>query len=258
MSEALLALPFGLAIGLSLGLVGGGGSVLAVPVLVYVLGQGVKEATTSSLLIVGATSLVGGLDHARGGRVRWRLVLGFGLAGAPGTVAGTVLNRAVGSETLLFAFSLLLLAAAYAMIRRRGDGEGRGRGEDPRGRTLWLNAVPAGLGVGVLTGFFGVGGGFVVVPALTLIFGLGMAVAVGSSLFVIVLMSAAAFAAHLSSGQVDWTVAGAFTGAAMVGVVGGSRLGERLSGRRLSQGFAVLLVLVAAFLIVRSVTALTG
>ena len=121
MRDALLALPFGLAIGVLLGLVGGGGSILAVPILVYVLGEPVKRATTESLLIVGVTALVGALAAARAGRVRWRVGLAFAAAGAATSVAGTALNRLVNSHTILLAFAVLLVAAAYGMLRRRPD-----------------------------------------------------------------------------------------------------------------------------------------
>jgi uncharacterized membrane protein YfcA len=118
-SGALLALPFGLGIGLLLGLVGGGGSILAVPVLVYVLGQPVKAATTESLLIVGTAALVGAADYARSGRVQIKTALAFGGAGAGGAIVGTALNRLVNGRALLLAFALLLLTAAAAMLRRR-------------------------------------------------------------------------------------------------------------------------------------------
>ena len=121
MSGALLALPFGLAIGLLLGLVGGGGSILAVPVLVYLLDQPVKEATTESLLVVGAAALVGAIDHARIGRVQLKTAVAFGSAGAAGAIAGTALNRLVSERLLLLAFALLLLVAAAAMLLRPTD-----------------------------------------------------------------------------------------------------------------------------------------
>jgi uncharacterized membrane protein YfcA len=120
MRTALLALPFGLAIGVLLGLVGGGGSILAVPVLVYVLGQPVHEATTESLFVVGAAALVGAVDHARVGNVRIKTVLAFGLAGAAGAIGGSALNRLVDGRVILLAFAALLLLAAWAMQRQKG------------------------------------------------------------------------------------------------------------------------------------------
>ena len=255
MSAALLAVPFGIAIGVSLGLVGGGGSILALPVLVYVLGEPVKAATTESLLIVGVTALLGGLDHARSGRVRWRTALTFGSAGALGGLGGTALNRLVGSRAILLGFALLLLVAAAAMVRSRGEPQ---RAEvRARGRALWLRILPIGLGTGVLTGFFGVGGGFAIVPALTLLLALPLRVAVGTSLIVIAIASAGALAAHLASGSIDWAVAGAFAAAAVAGALVGSRAGRRVPARRLAQALATLVVGVAIFLVVESARALT-
>ena len=254
MHDALLALPFGLAIGVSLGLVGGGGSILAVPVLVYVLGEPVKEATTASLAIVGTTALVGAADHIRGGGVRVRVALAFGAAGALGALAGTALNRVASGSSILIAFAVVMLAAAYALIR--GRGEGRGDEAEARGRTLALRVIPAGIGIGVLTGFFGVGGGFVIVPALVLLLGLPMTVAIGTSLLVIALTSASALVAHLATGRVDWAVVASFTAAAIAGEIAGSRVGSRLSSARLTQVFAVLIVGVALFLIAKNVAAL--
>jgi uncharacterized membrane protein YfcA len=253
MHNALLALPFGLAIGVSLGLVGGGGSILAVPVLVYVLGEPVKEATTASLAIVGTTALIGAADHIRGGGVRVRLALAFGAAGALGALAGTALNRVASGSSILIAFAVVMLAAAYALIR--GRGEGSGDEAEARGRTLALRVIPAGVGIGVLTGFFGVGGGFVIVPALVLLLGLPMTVAIGTTLLVIALTSASALVAHLATGRVDWAVVASFTAAAIAGEIAGSRVGNRLSSARLTQVLAVLIVGVALFLIAKNVAA---
>ncbi len=255
MQSALLALPFGLAIGISLGLVGGGGSILAVPVLVYVIGEPVKEATTASLAIVGATALVGAADHLRSGGVRIRIALAFGAAGAGGAFAGTALNHLASDSSILIAFAVVMLAAAYALVRGRGEGRDEQAVGDPR--TLALRVIPAGVAIGILTGFFGVGGGFVIVPALVLLLGLPMKVAVGTSLLAIALTSASALIAHLLvSGGVHWTVVAVFTAAAIAGEIVGSRVGRRLSSARLSQVFAALLVAVAIFLIAKNVVAL--
>lgn len=249
--DVVLALPFGLAIGLSLGLVGGGGSILAVPVLVYVLGEDVKAATTTSLLVVGATALVGGLDHARGGHVRWRIALAFAAAGTIGALLGTALNRAASPDLILFLFALLLLAAAHGMVRGRALMSRQGW---ESGAALAVKVALAGLGVGALTGFFGVGGGFLIVPALALLLALPMDTAVGTSLIVIALTSAGALLAHLASGSIDWTPAAALTASAVVGALAGSRLGEHVPNERLRQGFAALIVVVGLFLLGVSLT----
>lgn len=246
MSGALLALPFGLAVGLLLGLVGGGGSILAVPVLVYVLGQPVKAATTESLLIIGTAALVGAAAYARSGRVQIRTGLAFGAAGAAGAIAGTALNRLVSDRALLLAFVPLLLAAAAAMLRRPPDLPEPGR------KLSLVRVAPTGLATGVLTGFFGVGGGFVIVPALVLLLGLPITLAVGTSLLVIALTSGAALASHLASGSIDWTIAVAFTGAAIAGALAGRRLGATVSAERLGHLFALLLVAIAVFLVAKN------
>ena len=251
MAGEVLALPFGVAIGVLLGLVGGGGSILAVPVLVYVLGQPVHAATTESLFVVGAAALVGAADHARVGNVRIKTALTFGLAGGAGAIGGSALNRVVGGHIILLAFAALLLLAAWAMQRRRGL-----TAEPNRRPQAQLRAAATGLLTGLLTGFFGVGGGFVIVPALVLLLGLPITLAVGTSLAIIALTSASALAAHLASGRIDWGIATAFAAAAIAGALLGRRLGGRLDQRRLGTLFALLLVGVAVLLVVENVRTL--
>lgn len=253
MRDALLALPFGLAIGVLLGLVGGGGSILAVPILVYVLGEPVKRATTESLLIVGVTALVGALAAARAGRVRWRVGLAFAAAGAATAVAGTALNRLVNSHAILLAFAVLLVAAGYGMLRRRPD---RGSPSENPQTPAWSRVAAAGAATGLLTGFFGVGGGFVIVPALALALGLPMTLAIGTSLLVIALTSASALAAHLVSGGINIGLAAAFTAAALIGALVGTRLHGHVPDTRLRQVFASLLLAIAVFLVAKNATTL--
>ncbi len=249
MHDALLALPFGLAIGILLGLVGGGGSILAVPVLVYVLGEPVKRATGESLFIVGVTALVGAIAAARDGRVRVRVALPFAAAGAVSAVAGTVLNRLVEGQVILLGFGVLLLAAAYAMARH--PAARRRTGEDEPG-VDWARVTAAGAATGLLTGFFGIGGGFVIVPALTLVLGLPMTFAVGTSLLVIALTSGSALAAHLATGSINVSLSAAFTVAAIGGAVTGTQLHGRIPEPLLRRLFAALLVTVAAVVIGKS------
>lgn len=252
MTPLILSLAFGALIGLSLGLVGGGGSILTVPILVYAIGQPVQLATTTSLAIVGANALVGVVGHARAGNVLPKTGLAFGAAGFLGAFAGTWLNRRVPEQVLLALFALVMLAAAAAMLRKRGGGaEGEAREEyDARG---WLTLGLSGLGTGFLTGFFGVGGGFVIVPALVLVLGLPMRAAVGTSLLIIALNSASGLVARLGSGGLDWTVTLLFILGGAAGVAVGVRLAGRLPQRRLTQAFAALIVLVAAYVLYRSV-----
>jgi hypothetical protein len=249
-SGALLALPLGLAIGLLLGLVGGGGSILAVPVLVYLLGEPVKDATTESLVVVGAAALVGAADHARIGRVAVRMGLTFGAAGVAGAIAGTALNRIVGGRVILLGFAVILLVAAVGMLRRAPEPPAR------CGTPSFVRVAPAGFGTGVLTGFFGVGGGFVIVPALVLLLGLPLTLAVGTSLLVIALTSAAALAAHLASGSINWIIASTFTGAAIAGALAGRRVGAIVNPQRLGRLFALLLAAIAVVLVAKNLSAL--
>jgi uncharacterized membrane protein YfcA len=248
MRDALLALPFGLAIGIVLGLVGAGGSILAVPVLVYVLGEPVKQATTESLLIVGLTALAGALTAARERRVRWRIGLAFAAAGAAAALAGTALNRLVGSTAILLGFGALLLAAAFAMSRAPD--------RSVRPPQVRARVGAAGAATGLLTGFFGVGGGFLIVPALTLGVSLPMALAVGTSLLVIALTSGAALAAHLASGGIDPSLTAGFAGAAIAGAVAGSRLHTRVPEQLLRRLFAALLAVVGVAVLAANLASL--
>lgn len=251
---ALAALPFGLAIGLSVGLLGGGGSVLAVPVLVYVLGQGVGEATTTSLVVVAAGALAGGLGHAREGSVCWRHALVFSATALPGVIAGTVLGEAVGGATLIAAFAVLMLAAAITMWHKFGaQGGDRGdRGSAPGCPPLRLERdLVAGLAIGLLTGFFGVGGGFLVVPTLALALALSMRLAIGTSLVIITTISLLGFVVHLAAGrELDPGVTVAMTSACVLGAAAGAALTGRIPQRQLGRGFAVLIAGVAAYLLV--------
>lgn len=258
---ALAALPFGLAIGLSLGMLGGGGSVLAVPVLVYVLGQGVHQATTASLVIVTAGAVVGGLGHAREGRVCWRHAVAFTIAALPGVIAGTVLGQAVSGTTLIGAFAVIMLAAAAATWRK-SNGEAGGaadaatRASCPPLRLAQVGV--AGMLVGVMTGFFGIGGGFLIVPALAIALALSMRLAVGTSLTIIAATSVMALTAHLLAGRsLDVGVTAVMTAACIAGALTGVRLAGRVPQRQLGVGFAALVVLVASYLIV-SVALLSG
>ncbi len=249
-----LAILFGILIGVLLGLIGGGGSILTVPILVYVLGEGVHEATAISLVIVGATALFGAIPHARAGRVAGATALLFGGAGIAGAFVGTALNRLVSGPVLLLLFGILMLVVAAQMVFGRKPTESLETGPEQTG-FRWP-VLAAGLTVGVMTGFFGVGGGFLIVPALVLVLGFPMRLAVGTSLVIITINSGAGVAAHLGSGGVDLPLAVLF----IIGGVLGSALGGRAAGRineaQLSRGFAALVVLVGLYLIVQNSIAL--
>jgi uncharacterized membrane protein YfcA len=257
---AWLAALSGLVVGLSLATLGGGGSILTVPILVYLLGQDPHAATTGSLLVVGATALSGAAVHGRAGRVRAREGLTFGLVGVPGALVGARLSAGVDGHLLLSAFTAVMLAAAVAMLlrwRRTRAGEAD-RPPTARPRRSVPLLVATASGVGLLTGFLGVGGGFLIVPALVLVLALPMPEAVGTSLLVITLTSTAALAVRAADGiqsTVDWLVVGWFAAAAIAATLVGGRLVARTPPARLTAAFAVLLLAVAAYTGVRSLPA---
>lgn len=241
--DVLALIIFGLAIGLAIGTVGGGGAVLAVPVLVYVAGLGAHEATTASLAVVAAGAVTGALGQSRRGAVCWKTAAWFASAAVIGSVAGTALNQAVGGAVLLYVFSAVMLLAARATWQRAGEpaaAEG-GCPEAP------LNiVVPAGAAVGVLTGLVGVGGGFVIVPALAIGLHLGLREAMGTSMVIVFVVSIAGLISHLGAGQsLDADVALPMAVATVVGAVVGPYLSAALPLRTLGRGFAGLVVVVA-------------
>lgn len=245
----LLAIPFGLAIGLVVGAVGGGGAILALPVLVYVLDEPVGPASTASLIVVAVAAAVGAAALARDGHVCWRQALAFAPAAAVGSLVGTLAGTEVDGSVLLVAFVPVMLVAAAAMWRRADAspaGEGRRCGIPLAWRTLL-----GGLGVGLLTGFFGVGGGFLIVPVLTLWLGLGLRSAVATSLVIVAVTGVAGLASHLAAGaapDVGLTVALGLSTAA--GALAGALVGRRLPQVVLGRAFAVVIVAVSAFLLV--------
>ncbi len=260
-SRALLASPLGFLIGVSLGALGGGGSILAVPVLVFVAGQKPGAATTTSLFVVGVASLIGAYGHWRSGRVRVGPGLVFGLVGIGGSLAGSALNRRLDGDVLLLAFAGLILVAAWRITvgcpSCTSSGEANAINEPADGtvqtrpRTLAprrvLTIAAAGTFVGFLTGLFGVGGGFVIVPALALVLGFTMPDAVGTSLLVIAVNSAVALAARLGAGPIDWGTTLLFTVAATAGVGVGKRVADRIEPATMQRAFAALLVAVALY-----------
>jgi uncharacterized membrane protein YfcA len=244
-----LAILFGLAIGLVVGTVGGGGAILALPILVYVLNEGVGQASSASLIVVALAAGLGGGALARDGHVCWRIALSFSAPAAAGSVLGTLGNTAVSARALILAFVPIMLVAAAATWRRAGSPAGDAGDECPDVR---LSAVVlSGLAVGVLTGFFGVGGGFLIVPALTIALGVPMRRAIATSLVIITLTALAALASHVAAGaELDVPVTVALASATGVGAIAGTRLGQRLPQAVLGRGFALVVTGIAAFLLV--------
>lgn len=237
---------FGILIGTLLGVVGGGGSILTVPILVYVIGLSAQSATATSLAIVGASALAGAVPHARAGRVNPRVAVLFGLVGFVGAFAGSWLNHQVSGPWILLLFGLLMLGVAARMWRRRRSAAEESATE---ARIGWQ--VPAaGIVVGVLTGFFGVGGGFLIVPALALVLGMPMALAVGTSLVIIAINSVSGLAAHLGTGGFNAEVAFLFIAGGLIGGLLGGRMAGQVDERALSRGFAVLVAAVGLYLFI--------
>jgi uncharacterized membrane protein YfcA len=232
-----LALVLAVLIGVSLGLLGGGGSILTVPILVYVVGLEPRDGIATSLLVVGVTSAVAMLSHARAGRVQFRTGMLFGVASMAGAYAGGRLAHLLSAKALLLAFTAMMFVTALAMMRRRVDAPETTAPQPLRGAAL-ARVSALGVGIGLLTGVIGAGGGFVVVPALVLLCGLPMRTAVGTSLLIIAMNSLAGFAGALSHATIPWTLALAITGAAVLGSFGGTALAGRVKPQALRSGFA--------------------
>jgi len=243
-----------LAIGLSLGLLGSGGSILTVPVLIFLVGESEKVAIAESLAIVGVIAMVGALPFAVRRRIAWRSVVFFGVPGMGGAYLGAALSRYVSGAFQLGLFAVIMFVAAVLMFRPPAVPRDV---QEPRQRAPWKIGVE-GFAVGVLTGFVGVGGGFVIVPALVLLGGLSMHFAVGTSLVIIALKSFTGFAKYLdvlaSLGlAVNWQLIGTF---ALIGALGtfiGNWIGGRVPQQRLREAFAVFLVVMGAFVLYTSI-----
>ncbi len=238
-------------IGLSLGLIGGGGSIITVPVLVYVLGVPAHRAIGMSLAVVGSTALIGALLHHRKGTVAWRTGSVFAVSGIASAYLGSKLTRLVAAPVLLLLFGFLMLVVATVMLTRKDPEEGA----PPHARSL-PRSILAGLAVGFLTGFLGVGGGFLIVPALVLFGGLAMKDAIGTSLFVIAVNCASGLLAHLSAGDADWRLTLMVAALAVAGALVGTALSHRFHPSHLRRIFAWFVVAVALFLIARNYNAL--
>ncbi|MCB9726864.1 MAG: TSUP family transporter [Deltaproteobacteria bacterium] len=246
---ALVAL-LSVVMGLTLGMLGGGGSILAVPILIYVAGLGPKEAIATSLLVVGATSLVCAAQHARAGYVRWRTGLVFGAVGMVGAYGGGWVAQFFSGTVLLLLFAGMMVAAGLAMIRRRPTAELAPPTHEP---SLW-KASGQGLLVGAVTGLIGAGGGFLLVPALVLLGGLGMRAAVGTSTLVIAMNVFAGFAGHAAHVTIDWTLAAWVIGFAVLGSVAGTTLTRRLNPARLRAAFGWFVLAMAGVIVWQQAT----
>ena len=249
----LIAVPLGLLVGAILGLVGAGGSIIAVPALVYGTGLSPREAIPASLIIVGLSSIVAVLPRLRRG-VAWTAAAPVGAAGIPAAWLGAAVGRLLDADALLLAFAVLMVAAGVRML------VGGRRPVAPRRPALLgiriVRGIAVGLGVGLLTGMLGIGGGFIIIPALTLLLGLGMATAVGTSLVIIVVNALAGLSATAGSLGDNWPVVAVFAAAAIIASFVAARFAGRLPDNLVKTVFAILILLVAAFTGVSSAYAL--
>jgi uncharacterized protein len=252
MPDLSLSLALGFGIGVSLGLLGGGGSILTVPALVYIIGQTPQAAVTTSLAIVGANSVVGAYIHNTQGNLNWKVALVFGGAGMGMSYLAAGFSGLFTPAALLVLFGILMVAIAAIMLLQRK------RVEQQTKQSNWLVVIAVGAGVGILTGILGVGGGFLIVPALVMLVGLPMYQAVGTSLVIIAANSLAGFIGHLGSSLLDLSLTLVFVISGLTGTFAGSRLAKRIPAHQLRQIFAVFVLLLAIYLLVDNLPKLWG
>ncbi len=234
-------------IGFSLGIMGGGGSILTVPILVYVLGMDAKLSIALSLAIVGTTSLVGVFNHFRAGNVNLKVAAIFGPVAMAGTFLGAKISKLMSGEAQLILFAIIMLMASFFMIRGRKETEA----DENKKLNIPLLCAQAVV-VGIITGLVGVGGGFMIVPALVLLTGLSMKVAVGTSLFIIALNSFSGFVGYLGMFEIDWAFLAKFSGFSILGILVGSQLVQFISQRMLKKSFGVFLIFMGAFILYKN------
>ena len=240
--------------GLTLGLLGGGGSILTVPILVYALGVDEKSAIATSLLVVGSTSAMALIAHARSGNVSWKTGLTFGAFGMLGAFLGGMAAKFIPGGALLMLFALLMLVTSVAMLRGKKNGGDEREGEDAPEKDLPIAKIALeGTVVGLVTGLVGAGGGFLVVPALVLLGGLSMKRAIGTSLLVIAMKSFAGFAGFAGHVSIDYALTLGFVGAAVVGTLVGVSLARRIEASKLRKGFAIFVLVMAFFILGKQV-----
>lgn len=256
----LAAAVLGIVIGLALGLLGAGGSVLAVPALVYGVGQPVGLAIPASLMIVGLAAAAGLVPRLGQQVVRWSVAGVFGGAGIMAAFAGAAVGRLLAARVLLLAFAVVMVVAAVWMLVQPAQPQpSTAVGRQVNWRAWLPRALGVGAVVGFLTGLFGVGGGFLIVPALLLLLRLEMPVAVGTSLVIVVINAVAGLVAHLpEAAKLNYPVVAVFTGAALVTAVGSALVARRLEAERLRRWFAYLMIAMALFVTVSAVVNSSG
>jgi hypothetical protein len=252
MMQGVLGLASGALVGFSLGLVGGGGSILAVPLMVYVVGvPDAHVAIGTSAIAVAANAAVNLSNHARGGTVVWSCALVFAAAGIVGAFAGSILGKMLEGQKLLALFAIVMLVIAVLMLKTRS------RIGLPDVKMNWANLpaiVGLGIGTGTLSGFFGIGGGFLIVPALMLATGMSIMNAVSSSLVAVTAFGLTTAASYAYSGLISWGLAGLFIAGGIAGGLMGTRSARLLSARRggLNVVFAAVIIAVAIYMLGRN------
>jgi uncharacterized membrane protein YfcA len=257
-AQALLAALSGIAVGFTLGLVGGGGSILAVPLMVYVVGvRSPHIAIGTSALAVAANALAGLVNHARAGNVNWRCGGTYALAGVIGAFAGSSFGKAIDGQKLLFLFALLMIVVAVLMYRSRG-------GEGVEGvvcnRDNFPKVASFGFGTGMLSGFFGIGGGFLIVPGLIASTSMPIYRAIGTSLVAVTAFGLTTALNYALSDLIDWPLAASFIAGGIGGSLIGTTASKRLSAKKgtLNAMFATLVLIVAVYMLIKSWSALNG
>ena len=252
----IIGLILAAGIGISLGLMGGGGSVLALPILVYVMGVEAKSAIAMTLVIVGTVSLIGVIPHWRRGNLNFKKAFMFGAATMLGAYFGAKLAFFVSGTFQLLLFAVMMIIAAGFMIRKSRKSTKPDNNlqyyPQPVCKYCWLWMLTEGLGVGVLTGLVGVGGGFAIVPALVLLGNTPMKEAVGTSLLIIACNSVAGFLGYLGKVPLDWGLMGSFIVAASVGIIVGAYLAQYVKAQQLQKAFGYFLIAVATFILVQN------
>src|SRR5699024_1081812 len=243
----IITFALALVIGVSIGLLGGGGAILAVPVLTYITGLDPAQAIPSSLLIVGVTSAASLIMHALKGRVQWRTGITFGLASMAGAFVGGRLGSSVPAPILMFSFAAVMIAAGTAMVRGRKETVD----DDEAAKLPVIKIVITGAAVGLVSGFVGAGGGFLIVPALALLARLPMKWAVATSLLVTTMQSASGLAGYAVSTPLDWGLALSIAGIAVVGSLLGFWLSSRVPERGLRRGFGIFVLVMAALVVIQ-------
>ncbi len=246
----IVGLILSVVIGFSLGLLGGGGSIITVPVLIYVMGVGAHEAVGMSLAVVGMTSIMGTILHYRQRQVKLRIGLLFGATGMLGAYIGSHLTYFLSPQALVLSFAALMFVISLSMLRQKRDEH------EQQTKLSIFKASLVGFVVGTITGFLGVGGGFLIVPALVLFGGLKVKDAIGTSLLVISINSLAGLIGHLGHSHFNLRLTLLVTALAMVGTLLGTTLSHRVSAASLRKGFALFVMAMAIFLIAKNYQAL--